>query len=188
MKLTKAHKEMLAKAGLTADSFTSDIPTEDNEATRERDEYEAQSLLTCLTWPYKEMESVKCERCGEYFLTNYTYTRWCSNVCVEAALREHFGIWWRPKAHYQEQWGAMQPPLTIGPRQIQAMRDLLSLIDQENPVESEYQDQDSEHQVENDSDSVSLDPPIPAIEVEIQSEHQEPDEDFLLLLESFPDE
>ena len=187
MKITKAMKDIMAQVNLKPEELLNSIPTEENQATIEREEYEAQSLLTCLTWPYKEMESVQCERCGEYFLTNYTYTRWCSNVCTETALREHFGIWWNPKATYQEQWGPMQPPLTIGPRQIQAMRDLLSLIDQETPVIPEYQDQDFDEPVQ-ESYSVLHDPPIPAIEDETPKEPREPDSDFLALLASFPDE
>jgi hypothetical protein len=98
-------------------------------------------------------------------------------------------LWWRPKESYQEQWGAMQPPLSIGPRQIQAMRDLLSLLDQETTDQTDNQEPDSEvgelklkyHY------AVLPYPPTPDTDPEIQ---QEPDEDqeFLALLDSFPDE
>jgi hypothetical protein len=187
MKLSKAQKELLERMGVT--NLANDIPTEENQATVERDEYEAQSLLTCLEWPYKEMESKRCKRCKQQFLTSYTYFVYCSNTCTEAALREHFGLWWRPKESYQEQWGAMQPPLSIGPRQIQAMRDLLSLLDQETTDQTDNQEPDSEvgelklkyHY------AVLPYPPTPDTDPEIQ---QEPDEDqeFLALLDSFPDE
>ncbi len=187
MKLSKAQRELLEKAGITPESLSDDIPTEDNQATVERDEYEAQSLLTCLEWPYKEMESKRCKRCKAQFLTSYTYSVYCSNPCMEAALKEHFGLWWRPKESYQEQWGAMQPPLSIGPRQIQAMRDLLSLLDQETIDQTDNQEPDSVELKLVYHYAALLDPPIPDIDLEIQQEPDE-DQDFLDLLNSFPDE
>jgi hypothetical protein len=190
MKLTKAMKDLLASVNIKPEDLAQSIPTEENQATVERDEYEAQSLLTCLEWPYKEMKSKRCKRCKAQFLTSYTYFVYCSNACTEAALKEHFGLWWRPKESYQEQWGAMQPPLSIGPRQIQAMRDLLSLLDQENSDQTDNQEQDFEaYLFEDEPYDASHDPLTPDTDYEIQSE-PDPDEDsdFLLLLESFPDE
>jgi len=182
--------EILAQAGVSLESLTADIPTEENQATQERTEWEAQSLLTCLTWPLKEVADKKCIRCGEHFLTGYDKVSYCSNKCTELDLRERFGLCWNPKASFYEQWGPMEPPLLIGPRQIQAMRDLLSLLDQETPDRTYNQEPDHEAYPEEplESDSVSHDPLIPTNDPEIQSELPEIDEDFLSLLESFRDE
>jgi hypothetical protein len=190
MKLSKAQKEILEKAGVTLESLTADIPTEENQATKERNEWEAQSLLTCLTWPLKEVADKKCIRCGEHFLTGYDKVSYCSNKCTELDLREHFGVFWNPKASFYEQWGSMEPPLLIGPRQIQAMRDLLSLIDQEIAGQTDNQEPDYEVYPEEplESDSVSHDLPIPTNDPETQLEHPEEDADFLSLLDSFLDE
>jgi hypothetical protein len=180
-------KDLLASLNIKPEELAAEIPVEDNQASQERGEYEAQSLLICLEWPYKEMEAKRCKRCGKQFLTSYTYFVYCSNECVETSLREHFGLWWHPKESYQEQWGAMQPPLSIGPRQIQAMRDLLSLLDQESPEQMYIEEPDSvDEQVPDDS--VSHDLQAPDIEGETQSEHSQSDLDFLSLLESFPGE
>lgn len=175
---------------MSLESLTADIPTEENQATQERTEWEAQSLLTCLTWPLKEVADKKCVRCGEHFLTGYDKVSYCSNKCTELDLRERFGIGYIPKNSFYEQWGPMEPPLLIGPRQIQAMRDLLSLIDQETPDQIQNQEQDYEAYPEEplESDSSLPDLPIPTSDPEIQSELPEEDADFLLLLQSFPDE
>lgn len=168
-------------------NLTADVPTEQNEATQERNEWEAQSLLTCLTWPLKEITGKECAECGESFLTGYDKVAYCSNICTENALKKHFGIWWHPKESFFEQWGAMEPPLLIGPRQIQAMRDLLSLLDQENPDQMYSPEPDYEDDPEPVY-SVSPDPPFPANGPETQQEIEGIDSDFLSLLESFRDE
>lgn len=190
MKLSKLQKELLERAGLSQESLTAEIPTEENQATQERNEWEAQSLLTCLTWPLKEVASKKCVRCGEYFLTGYDKVCYCSNKCTELDLRERFGLCWTPKASFYEQWGPMEPPLLIGPRQIQAMRDLLSLLDQGNPDQTYNQEQDHGDEVSEypASDSSLHDPPFPANDPETQQVLPDEDEDFLLLLNSFPSE
>jgi len=182
--------EILKLAGVTPESLTADIPTEENQATRERNEWEAQSLLTCLTWPLKEIAGKECIRCGSQFLTGYDKVAYCSNRCTELDLREHFGLFWNPSESFYEQWGPMEPPLLIGPRQIQAMRDLLSLLDQENPdqiqnQEQDYEDDLSEHQ---EFGGVSRDLLVLTNDPEIQLEPPEEDADFLSLLESFRDE
>lgn len=84
----------------------------------------------------------------------------------------------------------MEPPLLIGPRQIQAMRDLLSLLDQESPDQTDNQEQDSEGGLKLKYHYASLLPdlPIPDTEAEILPEHSDTDQDFLSILEAFRDE
>lgn len=192
MKLTKKQLELLNSLNITTTELFdgTNQSSETNAATTERTEWEAQSLLTCLTWPLKEVTGKTCIRCGQQFLTGYDKVAYCSNICTELDLKEHYGIWWQPKNSFYEQWGPMEPPLLIGPRQIQAMRDLLSLLDQESPDQTDNQEQDSEGGLKLKYHYASLLPdlPIPDTEAEILPEHSEPDQDFLKLLEAFRDE
>lgn len=179
----KGMAEILALAGITLSpqDLAATAPVELQEPAQDMGQWEAQSVLASLNWPYPDLVSVKCWSCGEKFLTNYEPNVYCSMKCHKTELEKR-GLTWNPKRTFYEQWGNLEPPLMIPPEAIKAMRRLLRLLDQEKIVQTYSPEPDYEESEESE-DSVSLDPPIPDSDPEIQEEPDSgPDQDFLNML------
>ena len=194
MKLSKKEQALLAAAGvtLTDDDFVEKPSVHTEEHTKEMAKWEAQSVLRSLKWPYPELVNRQCERpdCKKIFLTNYEANAYCSMECFKIEL-ERRGLVWRPERSFYEQWGNLEPPLMIPPEAIRAMRRLLMLVDQGNPVVSGSLKQD--HEVLEQEEDIPLESElpehsIPSSDPDIPEEHEkDSDDDFLALLDAQDD-
>lgn len=179
----KGIAEILALAGVTLSpqDLEPRVEVEQEISTKQMAQWEAQSLLVSLNWPYPEMVPVKCWSCGEKFLTNYKANVYCSMPCFKKELEKR-GLTWNPKKDFYNQWGNLEPPLMIPPEAIKAMRRLLNLLDQETLGQTSNQEQDYESESPEES-TVSLDPPILDSDPEIlKGLPPEEDQDFLDML------
>lgn len=61
----------------------------------------------------------KCPECNEKFQTNYKYSRYCSNECLEAALKKR-GLTWHPEKSAEDRWKG-EPPSTISPQTLKVL-------------------------------------------------------------------
>lgn len=185
-KLSKAQQEMFDRLGikLTPEDIP-DTPIEQEPSTQERSNWEAQSTLLCLQWPYPDLMRKVCAECGRKFATSYHAAAWCSNECVKKGLAKA-GIQWRPDKTFAEQWGVMEPPLLIPPEAIRAMRRVLNLIDSGTLNQSYNQEPDSDEALVDEVDDALPVPPIPDTAVETPQE-RETDHDFLSVLDALED-
>lgn len=180
----KQLNEWLASIGvdLNAEKVV-ETPIEKEPSTHQMGKWEAQSLLTSLKWPYPELTPVKCWKCGQMFLTNYSANTYCSMQCYKDALLER-GLVWRPERTFFEQWGNLEPPLMISPESVKAMRRLLNLLDQGMIGQTDNQEPDSGEEPPVLLGPVSPDPQVPYTGPDIQEEHTiDQDDDFLSILD-----
>ena len=191
MKLSKKEQELLAAAGVTLkdEDFVEKPTIENEESTKEMANWQAQSLLINLRWPYPEMVAIECWGCKRKFLTNYKANVYCSMQCFKDEL-EKIGIAWRPEKSFAQRWGNLEPPLMIPPEAIRAMRRLLSIVDQESLAVSHSPEPDYEPEpdIPEISEDVLPDPPNPSNDPDIQEEHEtNSDDDFLAILDALDD-
>lgn len=175
---------ILALAGvtLTPEDLVSKVPVDQQKSTVQMGQWEAQSLLVSLKWPYPELVPVNCWSCGEEFLTNYKANVYCSMRCCKTDL-EKKGLVWNPKKDFFQQWGNLEPPLMIPPEAIKAMRRLLSLLDQGSPDQIHSPEPDYEPEPEQNFGGISRDLLVLDTEPEIQQElPPDQDDDFLDML------
>lgn len=172
--MAKSKKELadwLASIGVDLSTEKlAEKPIEQEISTQQMGKWEAQSLLTSLTYPYPELVKVACWECKQDFLTNYKANTYCSMQCYKDALKKK-GIAWRPERTFFEQWGNLEPPLMISPEAVKAMRRLLNLLDQENPAQMYNQEPDYVEEELIEASPVSPSPPIPYNDPETPKEH-----------------
>lgn len=181
--MAKIDKNWLASIGITEADLQQAATQQTEPIEKDRAEWEAQSLLRSLTWPYPEMVPKNCKKCDRIFMTNYRAVGYCSTRCFKAALLER-GYRWDPDETYEKMWGYMEPPLTIPPEALTAMRHLIHLVDQETMNQSHSQEQDSVPVLSIEEPESLPDPPNPSSDPDIQSESPAEDVEFLAILDA----
>lgn len=113
----------LERAGVsteTIEQVKEEIPHDDHAISMQ-----AEAVLLSLEKPAR-FTIKNCKRCGESFGTNYRYVSYCSDTCRAKAIQNQTGIRWNWHKPAEERWGSqsgnVEPPLTIPPEALQAMK------------------------------------------------------------------